>query len=296
MCINVREKCVMWSKQTYGDSLYLDTLLENDQDLIEAAHSLVRELGIYDKKMTGYTLRNLCRNDDVEELTTMEGTTFSEIFHRVYKKTNFSPSLYMLEIVRELIDKEIPEEQHLGWLGRSMRAFGSFLREPDFASQLLTKLKAKNYKATYESDPVKDAKEHTDILLTYFGRQYRIWSYQKTPNALYHLKERLLGNRGEVPTGIHLLAPIDTKNVYDNVKGWYFAADSEIDRFCDELDRIRKAKTMMSYSDDKNGVIERLERGDDAWLGDICSFSHYKALTLDDDLDSLDGIDWIDLI
>ena len=233
MCRNIRNYCNAWSRQTYGEAL--EAILydpdENLTELCEQIRQKFRQTGLYIKNMNGNSVEGWPPN---KETGTINGVTFSQIYHRFREKPDFSPALYMSEVIYELIRAGYPDTLYPKWIGRSLKTFASFMREEDYAYQLITRLKRSDSAVTFSSNPEQDVRDHTDILLEYLGRRYRIWSYQCSPGGLSHLRERLSGRYRELPDGIHVLAPIDVFNRgrTEDEFGWRFAAGHEVDNLC----------------------------------------------------------------
>ncbi len=84
-------------------------------------------------------------------------------------------------------------------------------------------LTKKGYKTTVAPD--EDIARHTDVLLKYNGSVFRIWLYQFSFAGLPHDIERILGRRGELPPGNHVLCPLNTDlarrlEVLEKRKNW----------------------------------------------------------------------------
>lgn len=256
---NIRQLCCAWSTISYRDQLiHISELSSSCIPLCEIAGEELEELGILDSNMTGNTVENLPRNERVEQKGTIHGISFTNIYHSCLEEYYFSPALYLVKMVQVLKDKNVSSSEHLGWLSRSLRAFPSFLRETDYAIQLLDILCKFDAFVTINSNPEQDVKKHIDILLNYYGKQYYIWSYLNTPNSIHNLKKRLLceSNRPELPNGIHLFSPIDldiTKT--DNIGGWVLAKHSEVERFCYFINHVYRG---LQFCSDYNAVREWL--------------------------------------
>ena len=61
-------------------------------------------------------------------------------------------------------------------------------------------------------DPEQDTKSHVDIKLIFKSKEFNLWTYQASKNAIYpHTIERVTGQRGELENGVHILCPISTE-------------------------------------------------------------------------------------
>ena len=116
------------------------------------------------------------------------------------------------------MDKNLDKKLLTGYLSRALRAFASFMREPDLAYKLKTCLKKDCDNVTVNMDPKQDIKGHVDILVSYKSRIFNIWSYQATRRGLPNTIDRLSGNRGEICDGINILCPLKTEDAQNLVK------------------------------------------------------------------------------
>ena len=103
-------------------------------------------------------------------------------------------------------------KQFEGLIARGLRTFPSLLRDRDFAESLVRLLNSNGYKGfkVGGATPKEDIGNHTDVLLEFRGKLFRIWLYQFSFAGLPHDIERVLGRRGELPSGIHVLCPLKT--------------------------------------------------------------------------------------
>ena len=237
---NVRLLCSSWAQITYKENF--DYLFEkrNVPDLIRIyTTTALTKLNIYNEKMTGFTVAKHGRNQKVEDLGTINGVGFTDIYHKCINSYDFSPALYILEIIILLKKNKVSHVDSIGWLQRALRTFPSFLRETDCAVQLLHILEEYDPNVLINMSPEQDRKEHTDILLNYKNNQFHIWSYSVTTIALNNLRKRLLVE-DKIPAGIHVLLPanIYDKNKRDNIGEWWFVKKYLINDFCHYLDNV----------------------------------------------------------
>ena len=256
---DVRKLCEAWENKTYQDQFF--ELVNNHMFSILELHSIINTdfttSNIFYKNMNGYSVMNLPFNDDVEGQGVIGGISFSSIYHECFDMYDFSPALYLFKVCQILLKEKLSKEENDGWIGRSMRSFASFLRETDYSINLYNKIKEYDAFSLIESGADIDVNEHTDILLTYKRKKYRIWSYQNKDRALENLKKRLISDKSPIPYGIHLLAPIHTQctDRITNHCGWYFANDNEIDTFCQFIEAINSGNiTCTDYEYVKNGL------------------------------------------
>lgn len=248
MCRNIRNYCNEWSRQTYGEALeaIFNAMDENSANFSKQIRQKFRQTNLYTKYMNGNSVMGWPPN---KEKGTIEGVTFSDLYHSIKENPYFSPALYMAAVIYELIDAGYPDGVYPKWIGRSLKTFASFMREEDCAYQLITRLQRDDPTVTFTSNPEQDAHDHTDILLNYLGHRYRIWSYQCSTTGLDHLRERLLGERGTLPDGVHILAPIDVfdRDRTEDECGWRFAAGHEVDNLCQLINNIHAGQPITLY-------------------------------------------------
>lgn len=202
---NVRLLSEQWAQKTYSDGL---KELPHSPDLINKATSIFKKLGILSVRMDGYSCEKL---PTTAEIRLSIKKTYSAMFHDEAEKDSFSPASYLVHILSECLNAGIDNEETIvGTLARGLRTFASLLKEPDFARQLEEGLRKYDATTTTHLNSKQDSSDHTDVLLTFNNRTYRIWLYQFSPRGLPHDVERLTGKRGEIPDGIHLICPLHT--------------------------------------------------------------------------------------
>jgi hypothetical protein len=158
----IRKKCLHWSQKTFDELLYELTGFEND--IINDVADIFKRLNIHDKKVNGFASENLPKTQ--EEHTGVR-IRYSDIFHRVYQNSKFSPVLYLTELVKSYCEQKGKNEGIEGFLARGLRTFTSLIRENDFADKLKNLLLPKDKDIEISANPDQDAKDHTDVLLKY---------------------------------------------------------------------------------------------------------------------------------
>lgn len=121
------------------------------------------------------------------------------------------PILFLKNLASNFDFDKYSETQFEGLIARGLRTFPSLLRDRDFGENLERLFHAEgvhNGQFKVKVDPEEDIPQHTDVLLEFQGRPYRIWLYQFSSRGLPHDIERVLGRRGELPQGIHILYPL----------------------------------------------------------------------------------------
>ena len=217
-----------WSHITYKESL--DHYWGNKDNAIKNITYLILEKqGILNSNMVGETMQKLKINENDSKVR------FSDIIESSYR-SYFSPAVFVYGIVGEYVKRYCNNNIKLASnkvdeitliVGRGNRSFASFLREVDLAWKI-EKMMGVN---TVNRCPDQDVSEHTDILLKYNDKIYRIWSYLASDKGLKYTALRFNERRGKVPDGIHLLCPMNM-NSTDMVKihGWYLYSDSFVSR------------------------------------------------------------------
>jgi cell division protein FtsB len=104
-----------------------------------------------------------------------------------------------------------------------MRTYASLLRDKDFAATLHQEIAKEKSSKDFEvkTDPIEDARNHTDVLVKTGDKIYRIWLFQYTRMGLPHDIERITGERGALPRGVHILCPLKSGEAmdYSNASG-----------------------------------------------------------------------------
>jgi len=209
----IRNSCLEWATKTYREEVLATS--EISKDLVEYVIHLFEALNIADVPMNGNSCEGLPKTD--EQRVGLR-RTYSDIFHSESEKTNFSPASYLIEIAKECRLSNISEPRTIGALARGLRTFTSLLREPDFAEQITEVLTPQDSKVNASLNAKQDSSDHTDVLLTFNGTQFRIWLYQFSSRGLPHDIERLSGKRGKLPNGIHVICPLKTELAMDLTK------------------------------------------------------------------------------
>lgn len=233
---NFRISCFNWSKKTFKEELLELNIL--DKKLLNVTMKCFSELNIIDKKINGYACEKLAKT---EEGHTGIKITYSEIFHKTIEEGNFTPVRYLLKLIDTFLKQEAPLEKLNGFIARGLRTLTSFLREPDFAYNIEVYLKHFDSNTTTDLNSQQDSGDHTDILLLFKNEYYRIWLFQFSSRGLPHDIERITGKRGELPTGTHVLCPLQTELAleYD-----YFR--KKIEKYKDRISKDEDALQMCS--------------------------------------------------
>jgi len=206
----IRELTDVWAETTWKKQLV-------EVKASSVAKSNLRKalarFGLLKQPITGESVTNLPRTEEGQFPKGL-GISYTKAFDSAYSKNpKRLPIVYLLNLVESFDFKNYSEEQFRGLLARGLRTFPSLLRDRDFAENLNLLLQANGSAKkgwTAGVAPDEDVAQHTDVLLKYNGAVFRIWLYQFSFVGLPHDIERILGRRGELPPGNHILCPLDT--------------------------------------------------------------------------------------
>ncbi len=202
------EKVKGWQRLNYAEML--EDLYQKgkiNKDLFEDAKVNFKKLDLTDKKVDGYTVEGLPKTDEGKLAVKIN---YTDIFHSI-NTNKFTPVLYLVKLIETYRRKSPGDKDISGFLARGIRSLSSLMREPIFAEKLENILSNYDKEVTAGTCPVQDAGDHTDVLLKFKGETYRIWLYQFSDRGLPHDIERVTGQRGELPNGVHVLCPLITE-------------------------------------------------------------------------------------
>ena len=237
--INIRKYMETWDQYSYEQGLHYCFEAKQNERLFRLTEIILEILDIKDVPMNGYSIQRI--TDKVDEGDS--GIIYSNIFYDSANKF-ITPVYYVAKMVEAYEKENIYSERKMaGKVARGLRAFPSFIREMDLEYKLGETL------ISVESvrSPEQDIQDHADMLLRYDGQEYRVWSYQRTNRGLINTSERLLGRRGELPYGFHLLCPIDIFNEdeSEDIFGWKLYSDEYVQKVVNVL----RLKRMDQYSE-----------------------------------------------
>lgn len=202
--VNIRKYMETWDKFSYGQGLNYCIEAKQNERLFQLIEKILEILEIKDIPMNGSSIQHL--KGKVNEGDS--GIVYSDIFYNSAKKY-ITPVYYLAKMVEAYGQETAYNEQEMaGKVARGLRAFPSFIREMDLEYKLDKAL----LHVESVRNPEMDIRDHTDILIRYDKQEYRVWSYQITPRGLDNTVERILGKRGRLPVGLHILCPIDIFN------------------------------------------------------------------------------------
>ena len=212
-----------WQNETYRQNanyLYQNRHIRWGEK--QLCNAVLARLGIMDKMMDGHSVQSLP--------VINEGNVpvvYSDVMHNMLNGY-VNPMNYVLNLVLECSSYRVTNvEEAAGIVGRGLRALPSFLREVDLKDKLSVALPDAKVQCASASQDVAD---HTDVIVAYGGKSFHVWSYQCTPRGLENTSHRLLGKRGELVSGLHVLCPFDMqdKSQLVDVGGWYLHSDSYV--------------------------------------------------------------------
>ena len=224
---NIREYMTTWDRYTYEEGLKYCYHLSDATK--KATLAILEKQKLISKKMNGKSSQNLIVNENKIDIV------FSDIFSSM--KDYISPALYIAEIVDECLSKKLDDDLICGIVGRGLRALPSFIRELDLEEKVLELLPG----ATSYRSPDEDVIGHTDILLRYNEKIYRLWSYQCSQRGLYNTVSRIRGERGNLLPGIHVLCPVNINSKTDiiSLHDWKLHSDNYIKQVVDCINSKR---------------------------------------------------------
>lgn len=240
--MGIRELTYDWRALSYeeGCKRVEQTGLNKDinKHIMKRLHHCLYELKRYKYiNMDGMSVEKLLKNPKAEKY---EGICFAEIISQMRKMgdEDFSPAKYLAQITKLCIDNNLDDEMTIGILARGMRSFASFLREIDVEEQLERILTDQHIPHELIRNTEMDVKSHTDIMAQVYDECYRIWLFANSPEGIKNTKDRLRENRGELPTGIHILCPMNPqgkKHNYEEINGWRFYHIAYIEKIANHM-------------------------------------------------------------
>ena len=198
-----------WAGITWGKQL---STLRSRTEINSRIRSALKKSHLLNQNITGESVTGLKRSAEEQFLKGIS-ISFSRAFNEASKSPEKLPCLFLQKLALNFDFKTASKEHFEGVVARGLRTFPSLLRERDFGENLERFLRAsglsrKDFNVTIK--PEEDISQHTDVLLRLRGCDYRIWLYQFTKAGLPHDMERVLGRRGELPEGLHVLCPLKT--------------------------------------------------------------------------------------
>lgn len=198
------------SEKTFEDCL--SDVHWTDDEIKSRLKKQLAVLKILKSKANGYSVQGLEKTQEGN----VKGVSYTSTFFETVEATgNCHPINYLYLIVKKCIAQGYDVAKTSGIMARSMRTFASLVRDKDFAEALGKLIKKNGLEKNFEisTGAEEDSKNHTDVLVKSKNKTYRIWLYQCTRMGLPHDIERVSGERGELPPGIHVLCPLKSEIV-----------------------------------------------------------------------------------
>lgn len=220
---NIRNYMSSWNKYTFCQGVKFCKVSEQEK---EQCLWFIEEQNLSDKLMNGESVQGLPKiyEGPLREIS------FSRIFSEALANNYLTPASYIMGLVKACKQADISDNNLItGIVGRGFRPFASFLREMDLEQKLTGILPDAN---CFRGMPDDDISQHTDVYVEYKDELYRIWSYQNTSRGLSNMLSKFKGQRGEIPTGKHILCPFDFKDKFysEDVLGWRLHSNNYIEK------------------------------------------------------------------
>jgi hypothetical protein len=183
--VQIRELTNVWAKSTWAEQL---ETINAYPELVKRLETVLKGMELYNEKIDGMSVLSLPRTAEGNFPKGMD-ISYTKAFDLAYRKDPEKlPLLYLLNMAQNFDFGTYSERQFEGLIARGLRTFPSLLRDRDFAESLNRLLTNGVYK-DFEvggSAPEEDIGKHTDVLLKFHGRLFRIWLYQFSFAGLPH--------------------------------------------------------------------------------------------------------------
>jgi len=247
-----RELAKKWATNTFKEAS------ESFPKLSSETKGVIKHLNLYEKKVNGNLVERLEKHQRAEGNISTRYFRFTTIFHSLLKNGVPQPIEFISEICnnysRYLVER--PEYKDLvpawGICSRALRTLASFYREQDFNDRIGKKLAASIGAYELVQDPEEDARGHADLIVKVKGFEFRIWLFQLTDRGIVNTSDRLMGNRGELRKGIHIICGHDTadESQTETVEGWNLYSDSLLSSCIEKMQQvIENKKNAKKYSE-----------------------------------------------
>jgi hypothetical protein len=202
-----------WAKIEFNTAL---DNIEFDEKIKQELRNSVFFQSVNNKKINGQSVEKIKGINEGNF-----GINMSEVFHQCALKSEENlPILFLLELTK-IINKKYGDnsDKLSGILGRSYRSFPSFIRDYDAKEKLstyFTEIIIPDIQFVLAQDSELDSKEHADISVKCIIKNekeilFYVWLYQYTDRSIVNIQDRLIGDRGILPNGIHILVPLRTE-------------------------------------------------------------------------------------
>lgn len=254
-----RDFCSCWASKTFEEAA--DDTFWKDREIKSKLKEHLKKLKLLNEKVNGYAVRGLEKTHEGME----KGPSFTETFSEVSNETgDCNPIDYLFLLLKKSISMNIESDKITGILARGMRTFPSLLRDRDFASMMEQEIKREKTFGKFEvvNNPMEDTKQHTDVLIILGGKKYRIWLFQYTRRGLPHDIERITGERGSLPEGIHILCPLKSEIAieYEHIKFKIVSRETRLKKIDKTLKETKKgSKKFEILESRRKNLIEELD-------------------------------------
>jgi len=246
---------------------------------------------ISERKINGKSVEKLKNINEGRNIK----VNMSKIFHKCANNSlNNLPILYLLEITKAIINnhKDDWDEKLSGILGRAYRSFPSFLRDFDAKKKLenfFKGIRLVDIEFIIEQSSSIDAKKHADILVHAKLKQnkeiiFYIWLFQFSYRSIINIEERLLGNRGDLQNGVHILAPLNSE-FYNKYSKLIRKLETAMKRLLNKVQIIenkkiteKKRKEIENKIDEYNKKIEEIKNQIEDFI--LKNAESYKKITI----------------
>ena len=198
----------IWAQNTWEQEL---SKIKTESVIKIRMTKVLKKFGLLKNKVTGESVTKLPQTTEGQFPKGLD-ISYSKAFSLAYSENSENlPILYLKNLASNFDFENYSESQFEGLIARGLRTLPSLMRDRDFAENLKRLLRSEGYSSVQfkvKANPEEDITQHTDVLLDFRGQPYRIWLYQFSSRGLPHDIERVLGRRGELPKGIHVLCPL----------------------------------------------------------------------------------------
>lgn len=226
---SIRGYMKTWSEVTFAQGLdrYFELNKPQNTEWLERTKQTLEEQGLMGRRMDGSCSTGLIKQEGRTRIP------FTTVFHNAVDSSFFTPATYSADIVRACMEQGMSHDTTVRELGRALRALPSFIREMDLDQMVSAKIGEAGIKVRNLQDAEVDIKGKTDVYVRVTRangerQAYRLWSYMTTRRSISNLRSRLMGDRGDLPAGLHLLCPFDSYHARRSYE-WYLYPDQTID-------------------------------------------------------------------
>lgn len=204
----IRKLTDVWAKTTWEEQI---AAIGAKPDTKESITAILEKLGILTKKIKGECVEKLPQTVEGRFPKGMNITYTKAFDLALIENPEMLPALYLKHLTEAFDFHRYPLTTYEGLIARGLRTFPSLLRDRDFAENVDRLIVAEGISRDQFkviNGPKQDVKDHTDVLLEFRNKCYRIWLYQFSERGVQNDIERVVGKRGKLPNGTHILCPL----------------------------------------------------------------------------------------